>query len=132
MTTTTINDLFYSLNKILKPLKSLKIDVNKMILIMTISIKFIPLVTEQSDIIFKSFKAKSINFKEDKLVKIRLFINSLFYSLLKKADNISNLLEVRDFNLNNLIKQKEYKITCCDIMFLVTELIVLCAIKGVI
>lgn len=132
MTTTTINELLYSLNKLLKPLKKIKIDINKLTIIITIAIKFIPLVTEQADNIFKSFKSRGLNFKNDKIKNIKIFLTTLFYSLLKKADDIANILEIRNFNINGIIKLNSYKIKYYDILFLISEFVIVIIIKGVI
>lgn len=119
--TTTLNELNYGIYKLFYPLKYIRIDPNKISIILTLSIKFIGLVFEETDTIFKAFKNRGLKFDGSiklRIKKIRMFMFTLFYLLIKKAENISNTLYIRNCNLEKLINKK-YPITYLDALFLI-------------
>lgn len=119
--TTTLKELNYGLYKLFYPLKYIKINPNKISIILTLSIKFIGLVFEETDTIFKAFKNRGLTFDGSiklKIKKIRMFISTLVYLLLKKAENISTTLYIRNCDLEKLVNKQKIKITYLDILFL--------------
>ena len=76
--TTTLNELNYGLNILLKPLKYLKVNYNKISIIIIITIKFIFMVFEETDKIFKAFKNRGLKF--DGNIKIKINKISMFLS----------------------------------------------------
>ena len=128
MYTTTINELNYGLNKILRPLRIIRIDYNKLSVIIVIAIKFIFLVFEETDIIFKAFKNRNLKFDGNilnRIKKVEMFLSTLFYLLIKKADNISNTLIVRNCELEKLILKNKYKINYVDVLALLNIILII-------
>ena len=126
--TTTLKELNYGLYKLFYPLKYIKIDPVKMSIVITLSIKFISLVFEETDTIFKAFKNRGLKFDGSiklRVKKIKMFISTLFYLLLKKSENISNNLTIRNCDLEKLVNKKKLKITHLDTLFLINVILVI-------
>ncbi len=132
--TTTINEINYSLNKLLEPLKKIKINTEKICLILTLSIKFINIIIESVNEILKAYKIKGLDFKGNilkKIEKIKLFLSALFCLVMRKSIYISNIIEVRNYNLNNL-NYKNIKIKLYDYLFIYVNIVIIILIKGVV
>lgn len=135
MYTTTINEINLAFNKLLSPLKKLTLNVDNMSLMLTISIKFINVIFEQIDILLKAFKSKGYKFDgtfKERLNKIKIFLSTLFYLLLKKSDDIGTSLEMKNYNLFKLVKKNNRKINLKEYFVLVINIILLIIVKKVI
>lgn len=133
--TTTLNELNYGLNILLKPLKYLKVNYNKISIIIIITIKFIFMVFEETDKIFKAFKNRGLKFDGNikiKINKISMFLSTLFYLLLKKSNDISNTLMIRNCDLEKLVKKDKIKINYLDILFIINIVLIIILIIEVI
>lgn len=95
---TTTNELLYSLDKLLIPLKILKINTKKIIFILTLSIKFIPIVIEEFNKIIKGLISKGI--KKNKILVLKAIIIPTYSLLIKKADLLADELELKLYNYN--------------------------------
>lgn len=130
MYTTSIDELNYGINRLMSPLKYLKINYNKISIIITLSIKFIFIVFEEADILFKSFKSRGLRFKgniKQRIKQLQMFLTTLLYLLLKKADDISDILKMRRYEFDKLLFKNKTKIKFIDIlsMLLVISFIIL-------
>lgn len=135
MYTTTINEINLAFNKLLSPLKRLTFNVDNMSLMLTISIKFIATIFEEIDTLFKAFKSRGYKFDgslKDRINKVKNFLSTLFYLLLKKSDDISNTLEIKDYNLKKVIRRNKRKIKIKEYLILVINIILLIIIKKVV
>lgn len=135
MYTTTLVEINYGFKKLFSPLK--KINIDKISLIITLSLKFIPIIIEQADLILKSLASRGLDFRgniKEKLLSLKAMIIPLFVLSLKEADNISDIIEVRNYNLNKIVKNMKRKINTKDIIFLILNIIIviLVILKGVI
>ena len=133
--TTTINELNYGLNILLKPLKYLKVNYNKISIIIIITIKFIFMVFEEADKLFKAFKNRGLKFNgniKTKIDKISMFLSTLFYLLIKKSNDISNTLMIRNCDLEKLIKKDKIKLNYLDILFIINITLVIILIIEVV
>ena len=125
--TTTLKELNYGLYKLFYPLKYIKISPSKISIILTLSIKFISLVCEETDVIFKAFKNRGLKFDGNikiKIKKIRMFLTTLIYLLLKKSEDISNTLYIRNCDLEKIIDTYKYKTSYLDILFLLNVIFI--------
>ncbi|MBE6160317.1 MAG: hypothetical protein E7157_04655 [Lactobacillales bacterium] len=135
MYTTTINEINLAFNKLLSPLKRLTFDVDNISLILTISIKFITTIFEEVDILFKAFKSRGYKFNgsvKDRINKVKNFLSTLFYLLLKKSDDIGTILEIKNYNLKKIVKRNKRKIKIKEYLILVINIILLIIIKKVV
>ena len=126
--TTTINELNYGLNILLKPLKYIKINYNKISVIIIITIKFIFIVFEETDKLFKAYKNRGLKFNgniKEKINKISMFLSTLFYLLIKKSNDISNTLMIRNCDLEKLIKKDKIRINYLDILFMINIVLII-------
>lgn len=133
MYTTNINEINYAINRLLQPLKKLSLDIDNISLTLTISIKFISVIFEQFDIIFKAFKSRGYKFNgslKEKIYKIKNFISTLFYMILKKANDISDVLEIRNYDLNKINKKLAKKIKIGEYLILIMHFLILIFIIG--
>lgn len=108
--TTKPNDITYGLEKILSPLKILKINTSSLALTISLSIRFIPIIFIQADKILKSQKSRGLNFKgniKEKCEKIISIIFPIFDLSIKRSIDISNSLEIKLYN--PLKKRTKYK-----------------------
>ena len=135
MYTTTINEINLAFNKLLSPLKRLTFDVDNISLILTISIKFITTIFEEVDVLFKAFKSRGYKFNgsvKDRINKVKNFLSTLFYLLLKKSDDIGTTLEIKNYNLKKIVKRNKRKIKIKEYLILVINIILLIIIKKVV
>ena len=120
--------LYTTTLKLFYPLKYIKIDPAKISIVLTLSIKFITLVFEETDTIFKAFKNRGLKFDGSirlKIKKIKMFISTLFYLLLKKSEIISNNLTIRNCDLEKLVNKKKLRINHLDALFLTNIILVI-------
>ena len=133
MYTTNINEINNEINRLLQPLKKLSLDIDNISLTLTISIKFISVIFEQFDIIFKAFKSRGYKFNgslKEKIYKIKNFISTLFYMILKKANDISDVLEIRNYDLNKINRKLAKKIKIGEYLILIMHFFILIFIIG--
>lgn len=107
MMTTKTNQLIYGLDKILLPLKIFKINTNKIIFILTMAIKFIPIVIEQINTILKGLISKGI--RKNKILVLSAIIIPTINLLLRKTDLLSDELELKLYNYNIEIQKYSWK-----------------------
>ena len=67
--TTTPNDLTDGLEKALAPLKKIKVPVHEISMIMSIALRFIPILLEETDKIMKAQMARGADFESGGLIR---------------------------------------------------------------
>ncbi|GHU63687.1 energy-coupling factor transporter transmembrane protein EcfT [Clostridia bacterium] len=97
--TTTPNQLTDGLEKGLSILNKIKIPVHELAMMMSISLRFIPILVEETDKIQKAQMARGANFEKGNIIKraknlIPLFV-PLFISALRRASDLAMAMEVR-------------------------------------
>lgn len=135
MYTTKIDELNLGLYNIFKPLKIFKIDSKRICLIITMSIKFIYYILEESDNLIKGFKSRGLTFKGsllNRINSIKIYIGTLFYSILKKSDNIGNIIELKSYDIYKINKVNKNIINKIDYLFIIFVIASILVIKGVI
>ena len=97
--TTTPIMLTDGLENLLRPLKRVKVPVHDISMMMTIALRFIPTLMEESDKIMKAQASRGAVFNEGKILdRIRSFlpiIVPLFVSAFRRADELANAMEAR-------------------------------------
>ena len=97
--TTTPNNLMDGMEKALKPLQKVRVPVHEIAMMMSISLRFIPMLLEKTDRIMKAQMARGASFDEGNILKkaksmVPLLV-PLFVSSFQIADDLSMAMENR-------------------------------------
>jgi energy-coupling factor transport system permease protein len=97
--TTTPNQLTDGLEKVMKPLNHIKVPVHEIAMMMSIALRFIPILLEETDKIMKAQMARGADFESGGLVKrakslIPLLV-PLFVSAFRRANDLAMAMEAR-------------------------------------
>lgn len=97
--TTTPNNLTDGMEKMMKPLKLFKIPVHEVAMMMSIALRFIPILLEETDKIMKAQIARGADFESGNLIKrakamVPLLV-PLFISAFRRANDLAMAMEAR-------------------------------------
>lgn len=97
--TTTPNNLTDGMEKMMKPLKLFRVPVHEVAMIMSIALRFIPLLLEETDKIMKAQIARGADFETGNIVKraralVPLLV-PLFLSAFRRANDLAMAMEAR-------------------------------------
>jgi energy-coupling factor transport system permease protein len=100
--TTTPNQLTDGLESILGPLKVIKVPVHEIAMMMSIALRFIPILLEETDKIMKAQIARGADFESGNLIKkakslIPLLV-PLFISAFRRANDLAMAMEARCYS----------------------------------
>ena len=102
--TTKPNDINSGLVFVLSPLKIIKLPVNKIASLISISIKFIPVIFDQANTIFKAQLCRGARYDgiKNKMIVTKNTILPLIILTLKRAEELGIALEMKLYNYNNI------------------------------
>ncbi|RHM75864.1 energy-coupling factor transporter transmembrane protein EcfT [Mediterraneibacter gnavus] len=130
--TTSIMEISYAVESILSPLKKFKIPVGDFTMIITIALRFIPVLSEEIDKIIDAQKARGACLDSGKLVvrvrnRIPIII-PLFMAAFQRADELTLAMECRGYG-NRIIKTRLHKLQWkqSDSIILATSIIAILA-----
>lgn len=97
--TTTPNQLTDGLERLLGPLKKIKVPVHEISMMMSIALRFIPILMEETDKIMKAQMARCADFESGNIIKkvkalIPLLV-PLFISSFRRANDLAMAMEAR-------------------------------------
>lgn len=97
--TTTPNQLTDALEDVLGPLKKIHVPVHEISMMMSIALRFIPILTEETDKIMKAQMARGADFESKNLMKkiqslVPLLV-PLFISAFRRANDLAMAMEAR-------------------------------------
>lgn len=97
--TTTPNNLTDGIEKMLRPLKIFKVPVHELAMMMSIALRFIPILLEETDKIMKAQIARGADFESGNLFKrakamVPLLV-PLFISAFRRANDLAMAMEAR-------------------------------------
>lgn len=97
--TTTPNNLTDGMEKGMRPLKAFKIPVHEVAMMMSIALRFIPILLEETDKIMKAQLARGADFESGNLIKrakamVPLLV-PLFISAFRRANDLAMAMEAR-------------------------------------
>lgn len=100
--TTTPNHLTDGLERVLGPLKKIKVPVHEISMMMSIALRFIPILLEETDKIMKAQMARGADFESGGIMKraknlIPLLV-PLFVSAFRRANDLAMAMEARCYN----------------------------------
>lgn len=97
--TTTPASFTDALEKIMRPLSKIKFPVHEFAMMMSIALRFIPILVEEADKIMKAQTARGVNFKDKNIVRrlknMMSLIIPLFISAVRKAGELALAMEAR-------------------------------------
>lgn len=103
--TTTTNSLAYGFSSFLRPLGLLGLPVYKISMAIALSLNFIPTMFDSSNKIMKSQMSRGFNYKDgsfkDRIVGIKSIFIPMFVSSIKRADAVSDAMEVKNFSFDS-------------------------------
>ena len=97
--TTTPNNLTDGMERLLQPLKLFKVPVHEVAMMMSIALRFIPILLEETDKIMKAQLARGADFESGNLLKrakamVPLLV-PLFISAFRRANDLAMAMEAR-------------------------------------
>ena len=100
--TTTPNQLTDGLERILHPLNKIHVPVHEISMMMSIALRFIPILLEETDKIMKAQIARGADFESGNLIQkakglIPLLV-PLFISAFRRADDLAMAMEARCYH----------------------------------
>ena len=100
--TTTPNQLTDGLERLMRPLNRIHVPVHEIAMMMSIALRFIPILMEETDKIMKAQMARGADFENGNLIQkaknmIPLLI-PLFVSAFRRADDLAMAMEARCYN----------------------------------
>ncbi len=99
--TTKPTDLTLAIEKVLGPLKLIKLPVSELALMISISLRFIPTLLEETQKILKAQTSRGADFTEgnlkDKVVQIISLLIPMFIISFRRAEDLANAMEARGY-----------------------------------
>ncbi|MCR5556015.1 MAG: energy-coupling factor transporter transmembrane protein EcfT [Butyrivibrio sp.] len=97
--TTTPNNLTDGLESLLRPLKAIRVPVHEISMMMSIALRFIPILMEETDKIMKAQMARGADFESGSIIKrakslVPLLV-PLFISAFRRANDLAMAMEAR-------------------------------------
>ncbi|MBQ6806409.1 MAG: energy-coupling factor transporter transmembrane protein EcfT [Lachnospiraceae bacterium] len=97
--TTTPNSLTDGMEKLMNPLKKIRVPVHEVAMMMSIALRFIPILLEETDKIMKAQIARGADFESGNLIKkakslVPLLV-PLFISAFRRANDLAMAMEAR-------------------------------------
>ena len=102
--TTTPMNLTYAFEWYMAPLKLIKVPVHAIAMVLSIALRFIPTLLEESDRIMKAQSSRGVDFNHGRLMKrfkaIISLIIPLFISAIDRSEELANAMEARGYDPN--------------------------------
>lgn len=102
--TTSKSEITFGLEKVFSPLSIIKVPVKQMALSLTLALRFIPTIFEQTNKIMKSQASRGIDFRyanlKGKVIAISSMMVPMFILTSKTADIVADTMEVRMYDYN--------------------------------
>lgn len=134
--TTTPNQLTDGLEKGMKPLNRIKVPVHEIAMMMSIALRFIPILLEETDKIMKAQMARGADFETGGIIKkaksmIPILV-PLFVSAFRRANDLAMAMEARCYRGGDgRTKMKPLRYQSRDYIAYITFLVYLAGIVGV-
>lgn len=99
--TTKPTDLNLGLERVLKPLKIVKVNTEEIAMIIGISLRYIPTLLDEANKIILAQASRGVDFQEgkikDKIVQIISLLVPMFIISFQRSDELANAMEARSF-----------------------------------
>jgi energy-coupling factor transport system permease protein len=131
--TTAPLELRYGIEDLIKPLKIFRLPVDEAAMVISICLRFIPTLVDESQKIIKAQASRGVDFKngsiKDKTRSMISLIIPLFSIAFQKAEGLSDAMEARAYNTRqSRTRYREFKIRWIDylVIFLITSYLTFC------
>lgn len=127
--TTAPEEITAGLESLMRPLRRLKVPVTEITLTLTLSLRFIPLVLEEVQNLFRSVRTRAINWKKlgvRRSLQVWLIVSErLLENLLLRAEQIAKAMTVRGFTSPNehRVQWHQLRLRRCDWLALVSLIV---------
>ncbi|MGL4949880.1 MAG: energy-coupling factor transporter transmembrane component T family protein [Anaeroplasmataceae bacterium] len=102
--TTMSTDINNGLSALLKPLKLIKVPVGVISMMLSLTLRFIPTLIEETNKIMKAQASRGVDFSEgkfkEKITQIISLLVPIFVISFKKAEDLSNAMEARGYEID--------------------------------
>lgn len=117
--TTSPIDLTDAIERLLSPLKLIKVPVHELAMMMTIALRFIPTLIEETDKIMSAQKARGADMETGSIVKraraLVPVLIPLFVSSFRRAEELALAMECRCYHGGEgRTRMKQLKVSCVD------------------
>ena len=122
--TTSPISLTDGIEKLMSPLRKLKVPVHELAMMMTIALRFIPTLLEETDKIMKAQTARGADFESGNIIRraknlVPLLV-PLFINAFRRADELAIAMEARCYRGGyNRTRLNELKFTKTDVLVLI-------------
>lgn len=127
--TTKPTDLAYGIEGLLSPLQKIKINISVFAMMMSIALRFIPTLFNETDKILKAQASRGVDFNEGKLknqiMQIISLLIPMFVISLKRAADLADAMEARGYIPGApRTKLNESKLQVKDVLMIIFSLII--------
>ncbi|BCR35369.1 energy-coupling factor transporter transmembrane component T family protein [Mariniplasma anaerobium] len=131
--TTMTTDLNYGIESLLKPLKIIKVPVDMIAMMLSLTLRYIPTLLIETEKIMKAQASRGVDFKEstfkEKISQIISLLIPVFVISFKRSEDLGNAMEVRGYVIGQKrTRVDEYIVSFKDIFTLVMTILILAAI----
>jgi energy-coupling factor transport system permease protein len=121
-------ELNYGLESLLHPLKKIKVPVDVITMMISLTLRFIPTLLVETDKIMKAQASRGVDFNEskfkDKVNQIISLLVPVFVISFKRSEDLANAMEVRGYVIGQKrtridtykISLKDYVVLCLSIV----------------
>ncbi|WP_080876109.1 energy-coupling factor transporter transmembrane component T family protein [Oceanobacillus timonensis] len=131
--TTTPIEITDAMEEMLHPLKKIKFPVHELALMMSISLRFIPTLMQETDKISRAQAARGVDFRtgpvKDRVMAVIPLLVPLFVSAFKRAEDLAMAMEARGYQGGEgRTKLRELHVGVKDILVLIAFVLILAAL----
>ncbi len=131
--TTTPMSLTDGLESLLKPLKYIRFPVHELALIMSIALRFIPTLMDETNRIMSAQKARGADFESGNILKrvkaVVPILIPLLVSAFRRAEELGDAMDARCYsNSKNRTKYKKLRFSAVDLVIALVAAILLAAV----
>ncbi|MBU1142629.1 MAG: energy-coupling factor transporter transmembrane protein EcfT, partial [Firmicutes bacterium] len=128
--TTMTTDLNFGIESLLRPLKIIKVPVDVIAMMLSLTLRYIPTLLGETEKIMKAQASRGVDFKEskfkDKVIQIISLLIPVFVISFKRAEDLGNAMEVRGYVIGaKRTKIDQYRIGFSDIFSLIIVILFL-------
>lgn len=136
VSTTSPLEIIGAIESLIYPLKYIGVPIQDVAMILGVSIQFIPIFMEETDMIRKAQTARGARFESKKICEkaqsVIPLVVPIFLSAFQRADELSVAMEARGYHRKSKkVKNRKRKISTLDLIFFIGSC-VLCVVESII